>query len=247
MKFNTIIIDDEEPARERIKRLLVNHSNIIEIIGEADDGESAYKIINKKRPDLIFLDIQMPIYNGFEVLKKLEYDPLIIFTTAYEEYALNAFDNFAIDYLLKPISEERLRLSIDKIEKYSFDQIKKINYLLNNNDIKKAKHITINIGDKIKFIPLKNITHLIAKDKYINIYEINKKERIIADTLANLEKRLPNNFLRIHRSKIINTDHIYEVHKSIGGRFKFIVEDRKSTELTSSLSYSEQIKEHLDL
>lgn len=116
--FSTLIIDDEPAARRIIRSMLAKHTTSVNIIGEAANGVEAVEIINKQKPDLIFLDIQMPGYTGFEVLQKLTHLPNIIFTTAYEEYALKAFESFSVDYLLKPIRQERLDKAIEKLQSF---------------------------------------------------------------------------------------------------------------------------------
>src|SRR6185436_2793653 len=116
--FKTIVIDDEPAARRLMKNLLQEHSDVVEIIDEASNGKEALEKIEQLRPDLIFLDIQMPDLTGFEVIEKLQHKPNIIFTTAYEQYAIKAFETFSIDYLLKPIKEERLNQSIQKLKQF---------------------------------------------------------------------------------------------------------------------------------
>src|ERR1041385_1761516 len=116
--FKTILIDDEPAARRLMKNLLLEHSDVVEIVGEASNGKEAIDKIEKLRPDLIFLDIQMPDLTGFEVIEQLSEKPNIIFTTAYEQYAVKAFETFSIDYLLKPIKEERLAQSIEKLKQF---------------------------------------------------------------------------------------------------------------------------------
>src|SRR5215510_9520116 len=117
-KFKAILIDDEPAARRLMKNLLQEHEAVVEVIGEASNGREAISKIEELKPDLIFLDIQMPDLTGFEVIGQLSYRPNIIFTTAYEQYAIKAFETFSIDYLLKPIKEERLYQSIEKLKQF---------------------------------------------------------------------------------------------------------------------------------
>lgn len=116
--FKAIVIDDEPAARRLMKSLLNSHQDVVEVIGEAGNGREAIAKIQELRPDVIFLDIQMPDLTGFEVIEQLEIKPNIIFTTAYEQYAIKAFETFSIDYLLKPIKEERLEQSIAKLKQF---------------------------------------------------------------------------------------------------------------------------------
>ncbi len=116
--FKAIVIDDEPAARRLMKSLLNSHQDVVEVIGEAGNGREAITKIQELRPDVIFLDIQMPDLTGFEVIEQLDVKPNIIFTTAYEQYAIKAFETFSIDYLLKPIKEERLEQSIAKLKQF---------------------------------------------------------------------------------------------------------------------------------
>src|SRR5882672_10784406 len=116
--FKTIVIDDEPAARRFMKSLLQEHADVIQVIDEAGTGTEALQKIEALKPDLIFLDIQMPDLTGFEVIEKLVHKPNIIFTTAYEQYAIRAFETFSIDYLLKPIKEERLQQRIDRLKRF---------------------------------------------------------------------------------------------------------------------------------
>src|SRR6185503_18389752 len=116
--FKAIVIDDEPAARRLMKNLLEEHKDVVEVIAEASNGREAIQKTEELKPDLIFLDIQMPDLTGFEVIEQLTQKPNIIFTTAYEQYAIKAFETFSIDYLLKPIREERLQLSIGKLKQF---------------------------------------------------------------------------------------------------------------------------------
>src|SRR5678815_4024217 len=117
-RFKAIIIDDEPAARRLLKSMLSSNAEWIAVLAEASNGAEAIKMINEIRPDLVFLDIQMPDYTGFEVLEKIENQPNVIFTTAYEQYAIKAFESFSIDYLLKPIREERLQFALEKLKQF---------------------------------------------------------------------------------------------------------------------------------
>ena len=144
--FKTIVIDDEPAARRLMKNLLQEHSDVVEVISEAGNGKEAIEKIEKLRPDLIFLDIQMPDLTGFEVIEQLNEKPNIIFTTAYEQYAIKAFETFSIDYLLKPIKEERLAQSIEKLKSLAgFNQSIDVNVdcrrsSVNSRHRKKQRH-----------------------------------------------------------------------------------------------------------
>src|ERR1700748_920939 len=117
--FKAVIVDDEPPARRLLTELLGEHRQMIHITGEADSGSAAIKLISELQPDVIFLDIQLPDMLGFDVLKELNYKPFVIFTTAYDEYAIKAFDALSVDYLLKPLKEDRIARSINKLQHFA--------------------------------------------------------------------------------------------------------------------------------
>ncbi|PID28760.1 MAG: DNA-binding response regulator [Candidatus Cloacimonadota bacterium] len=208
--LRTIIIDDEKIARNRMKRLLTGFGDKIKIIDEAENGKEAVSKINELKPDLIFLDIQMPGLNGFEVLENLVFRPQIIFVTAYDNYAIRAFEENSADYLLKPVTPERLEKAILKAEKTQNPEIKnKIDQILTAITNKRRK-LAVKTQDKIIFVEYEKITCIRAEEKYARVYS-PPKSRLISKTLNELERELPENFIRIHRSSIINTDFLKEI------------------------------------
>ncbi|MFO7810496.1 MAG: LytTR family DNA-binding domain-containing protein [Candidatus Delongbacteria bacterium] len=247
MNYRTMIIEDEELTRLGLKNKLEKFAEI-EIVDMAENGIEAVEKINSIKPDLIFLDIQMPGMNGFEVLQNIEFIPIIIFTTAYDEYALKAFETNSIDYLLKPVEEERLARAISKLEKISskngqnnnFDN--KISALLrelkNNND--KLTRIHIKIGDEVIFVNTENIYFFKADNKYTTIFTYDD-EYIINDTLAYMETKLPDKFVRIHRGYIVNTDHIKKLKKWFGGKYLAVMNDKKFTEIPVSRNSKDKL------
>jgi len=246
--WKTIIIDDEQLARQRIKRLLKNYDEI-EIIGEAENGEEGRKLIDQLKPDLIFLDIEMPILNGFEMLTKLTHQPKVVFTTAYDQYAIKAFEEGSIDYLLKPIEVERLDKTIKKLKQTNLAPAQvPIEELLRQVQGKKAiKTLTIKLGDKILLIKLSDIVHIQAEDKYVFLHTIDGKKHLTDFTLSILETKLPEEFIRIHRSDMINTDYIKEIRKGFNGALIFVLSNPAETRVTSSRSNSEALREKFDI
>ena len=246
--WKTIIIDDEQLARQRIKRLLKNYDEI-EIIGEAENGEEGWKLIDQLKPDLIFLDIEMPILNGFEMLTKLNHQPKVVFTTAYDQYAIKAFEEGSIDYVLKPIEVERLDKTIKKLKLANLAPVPvPIEELLRQIHGKKAiKTLTIKLGDKILLIKLSDIVHIQAEDKYVFLHTIDGKKHLTDFTLSILETKLPEEFIRIHRSDMINTDYIKEIRKGFNGALIFILNNPTETRVTSSRSNSEILREKFDI
>lgn len=247
MFYKTIIVEDEELTRNGLKKKLENFDEI-DVIDEAENGIEAVEKINEQKPDLIFLDIQMPGMNGFEVLQNLNYMPIVIFTTAFDEYALKAFETNSIDYLLKPIEEERLAKAVGKLNKFASGDDKKTEFdsnitaLLNEirNKQEKLSRIHIKIGDEIIFVNTGDIFFFKADNKYTSICTFDN-EYIINDTLASLEEKLPQNFIRIHRGFIINTDHLNKLKKWFGGKYIAVMKDKKKTEIPVSRNSKDKL------
>ncbi len=246
--WKTIIIDDEQLARQRLKRLLKAYDEI-EVIAEAEDGELGLESINKHKPNLIFLDIEMPILNGFEMLAKLTHQPKVVFTTAYDQYAIKAFEEGSIDYLLKPIEIERLDKTIKKLKQTNLSAAPvQIEELIRQMQQKKAiKTLTVKLGDKILLIKLSDIVHVQAEDKYVFLHTVDGKKHLTDFTLSALEEKLPEEFLRIHRSEIINTEYIKEIRKGFNGALVFVLNNAEETRVTSSRSNSEALRERFDI
>ena len=250
--INCVIIDDEYLASRRIKELLDTQLDNINMIGTADNGTKGIEIIETKKPELIFLDIQMPDMSGFEMLTKLSYQPKIIFTTAYSEYAIKAFENYTIDYLVKPISQERFDKAIDKLLKFDninqqLDLIKLQELISQAPKQKELFSFAVKKGDRIILLDYEDITHYKAEDKYVNIYLKNGEVHITDKTLSELEHKLPKEFLRIHRSIIVNRSYIREIEKYFKGTLILILNDKTGTKLRSSEKYSKDLKTTLGI
>lgn len=242
MNWKTIIIEDEQLARQRLKRLLNNYQEV-EIIAEAENGLEGLELINKHQPDLIFLDIEMPILNGFEMLSKLgEHQPKVVFTTAYDQYAIKAFDEGSIDYLLKPIELERLDKTIHKLKQTNLAKpILAIDDLLQQIKGKTVqKTLTVKLGDRILLIKIDDIIHIQAEEKYVFLYTVDGKKHLTDYTLSTLEGKLPEDFIRIHRSDIINTNYITEIRKGFNGALIFVMNNQ--AKVSSSRSNSESLR-----
>jgi two-component system, LytTR family, response regulator len=251
--FKTLVIDDEPAARRLMKSLLADFRESIEVIGEAGNGREAIEKIHTLRPDLIFLDIQMPDLTGFEVIEQLNYKPNIIFTTAYEQYAIKAFESFSIDYLLKPIKEERLEQSIRKLNE--FGKIPGPGIDVNGlQDIirqlqapPKATALPVKIGDRIILLRFEQIAYMEAEDKYVYIHTSDGVKHLTDHSLTTLSEKLPAQFYRIQKSYIINKDRIREMHRHFNGRYLFILDDKNGTRLTSGRTYNEAIRAEFGL
>ena len=214
-KIKTIIIDDEKLARDIIKNYLKNFDHL-EVVDECSNGLEGIKSINTHKPDLIFLDIQMPKINGFEMLEILDEIPVVIFTTAFDHYAIKAFEVNATDYLLKPFSLERFTASINKAME-QLNNLEKIRHnlrqLLDKEDSgnEKLQRIVVKKGTEIVIIPVNEINYIEAQDDYVMIYRSDKKY-LKQKTMRFYENNLdPNIFVRIHRSYITPIDKIKRI------------------------------------
>ncbi|MFC1898084.1 LytR/AlgR family response regulator transcription factor [Candidatus Cloacimonadota bacterium] len=236
MRFKAIIIEDESLARERLKLLLKKHQDVIEIIAEASNGKEGLEMITKYKPDLIFLDIQMPGLTGFEMLQQLDEIPLVIFTTAYDEYALQAFETNTIDYLLKPIAPERLEKAVQKLIQMGSNESHIDNNLLaliSKMSEPKTSFIKVKTGTITKLIKLEKICYFQSEDKYSFLHTFDKKY-ILSDSLNELEKTLTSQFKRIHRSCLVNIDFVKEIISLSTNKSIVVMQDKENTELPIS-------------
>jgi two-component system LytT family response regulator len=213
--IKTIIIEDEALARNLLKNYLKDHDRI-EIIGECENGFDGLKAINELKPDLVFLDVQMPKLTGFEMLELLDFRPEIIFTTAYNQFAIKAFEQHAVDYLLKPFSKERLLVAVERaIEKINGNKggelpIDKLTELPESDVIER---VVVKDKNKIHIIPVEQIRYIESLDDYVMIY--TKEKRFVKQkTMKFFEDHLnPKEFIRIHRSYIVKVEEIAEIQQ----------------------------------
>jgi len=248
MIWTTLIIDDEQLARQRLKRLLEPFDEIV-IIGEAANGLEALNLIDKLKPQLLFLDIEMPLLNGFEMLEKLSTQPKVVFTTAYDQYAIKAFEEGSIDYLLKPVEKDRLEKTITRLNAHQQEQQQiPIAALLQQLQPKNtAKNLTIKIGDRILLIKPADIVYAEAEDKYVFIYTNDGKKHITDYTITGLEQKLSEQFIQINRGAIINTDFIKEIRKGFNGVKIFVMDQTPEVKLTSGRSFNAVINARFEL
>lgn len=213
--MRTLIADDEPPARERLKRLLANVEGV-DLIGEAEDGAQAVEMIQAERPDLVLLDVQMPGLNGFDVIEALKDPPLVIFVTAYDEYAIRAFEVSALDYLLKPFSQERLAKAIRRAretlagEGSSRAQLAPLLESLTSQG-QYLRRLAVRDWDRIRVLPVDEVDWIGVEDEQVVVHA-GDKAYPIPRRLRDLEARLdPARFFRTHRSAIVNLDRVAEV------------------------------------
>jgi two-component system, LytTR family, response regulator len=216
-KIRVIIVEDEELARLLVKKFIIENQQF-ELVAECTDGFEGAKAINELKPDLVFLDIQMPRLNGFEVLEIIDSQPKIIFTTAYEEYAIKAFEKNAVDYLLKPFSKERFDQALLKAQ----DEInRKIDHLNKYQELSASvseaplgvnlSRVVVKTGRNIKVIPVNDFKYIEAQDDYVMIYTAEGKY-LKQQTMTYYEKVLEaGQFVRIHRSYIVKLDQIKQI------------------------------------
>ncbi|MCA0931744.1 MULTISPECIES: LytR/AlgR family response regulator transcription factor [Lutimonas] len=227
--YKTIIIDDERLAREEVKRALSNYPEF-EVLGEAANADEAIVLIEKLQPDLLFLDIHMPEKSGFDLLEELTMVPEVVFTTAYDQYAVQAFEVNALDYLVKPLREERFAMTIEKIKAgFSKPEVKK-------DPLPMHYKIFIKDGEQCHFIPLSDVRLIQSMDNYARLF-FNEEKAMIKRSLNLLQEKLdPNVFFRINRSQIINTHYIKEIHPYFNNKLQITLTSGEKLEVSSRQS-----------
>ncbi|MFH1195950.1 MAG: response regulator [bacterium] len=237
-KVKTIIIDDEKLARDIIKNYLTRHA-YIDIIAECSNGYDAIKSINDLNPDLIFLDIQMPKINGFELLELLENPPVVVFTTAFDQYALKAFEVNAVDYLLKPYSKERFDAAVKKaVDEVTYKERtgEKVNAVLDSydNQLESLDRVVVKTHQKILIIPVDGIHYLEAQDDYVMIYsELGK--HLKQKTMKYFEDHLnTKEFIRIHRSYIVHITQVKQIEIIDKESYRVVLKDGNQLPVSKS-------------
>lgn len=253
MKIRTLIVDDVELARERVKMLLDDEEEI-EIVGEADSGFDAVKAIFALSPDLVFLDVQMPEMDGFEVVETvgIEQMPATVFVTAYDKFALRAFDANAVDYIVKPFDRERLKKAVERVKREiqrraPDDFRKRLEVLLKEikPEPKHIKRIPVKSARGIALLPVEEISWINAAGHYVKLHTATGETHLVRRQITQLEQRLdPETFVRVHRSSIVNIDHIKSLHPLFNGDQLIILKD--GVEVNMSRTYHEKLMTLLD-
>jgi two-component system LytT family response regulator len=220
MKITCIIVDDEQLARDLLREYLQNLPEI-EIIGECSQGKDAVEMIDAKQPDLIFLDVQMPGMTGFEVLDAIEHDPYVIFVTAYDQYAIKAFEKNAVDYLLKPLDQDRFKAAVERAIARMKAEQNNVGELLRNmkteNRTSYDTHIFVQKSEKLLNLQVDEIMFLEASGDY-TILTTKSDQFVSSSGIGKLEEILnPDMFIRVHRSTIININFLKEIEKHFNG------------------------------
>ena len=243
MKTTCIIIDDERLARELLTEFLEAFPKI-EIVAECEKGKEAVEKIDSLKPDIIFLDVQMPGMNGFEVLEEIEHDPYVIFTTAYDQYAIKAFEKNAVDYLLKPLDEERFKLAIDRAMTRKELEDNNIGELLKSfkpdRNGSYDSHIFVQKSEKLYNLSVEEIIFLEASGDYTII--TTKSDQFVSSSgIGKLEEIMnPEMFIRVHRSTIININFLKEIERHFNGGM--IVKMQNGKSFPVSRTYAKAIR-----
>ncbi|MGA9770289.1 MAG: LytTR family DNA-binding domain-containing protein [Blastocatellia bacterium] len=252
-QLRVFLIDDELLALKRLARLL-QATGRVEIAGSATDPETALDFLAKEPVDALFLDIEMPGLNGFEMLARLKSQPFVIFTTAYDQYALRAFEVNSIDYLLKPVEAEQLDRALAKLERMRAMgappelrvALEQLAARFSSRNSEYPARIASRIGDRVQFIELRSVTHFIAKDK-LTFGVTDEKSYVVDSSISELEAKLDSKkFIRIHRSTLVNLDWIHEVHSSLAGGMVVRLKDANRTQLQVARDRVRALKERLE-
>jgi DNA-binding LytR/AlgR family response regulator len=239
------VVDDEPLAVKRLTRLL-KQTHRVEIVGATSDPREAVEFLSKQSVDAVFLDIQMPGMTGFELLQKLPIDPAVVFTTAFDRFALDAFEVNSIDYLLKPIEAGRLEKALIKLERIRGTPNESIRALARELTKKFPERISSRIGERVVFVEINNVTHFYAKDK-LTYAATTAKDYAVDITISELEEKLdPAVFLRIHRGTLLNLHYVEEVSSWFGGGLLVRLKDGKRTELQIARDRVKAVKERLE-
>ena len=230
--FKTILVEDERLAREELKSLLKDYLEI-DIIGEAKNGEEGIALIKEQKPDLVFLDIKMPGMNGFEMLKHLEEIPRVIFVTAYDEYALKAFEVNALDYILKPVDPERLREAIQKLSSEDdFVSAQSAGIARKDRFLTVNDRVFIKDGEKCWFVELSKVRMLESDGNYVKVYFDNFRPLILR-SLNSFEERLdPEHFFRANRKFIINLQWVSSIENWFNGGLQVELREGEKVEIS---------------
>ena len=234
-----IIVDDEMPARKLLREYIGMHPEL-SIVAECQHGSEAIESIDALQPDLVFLDVQMPGKSGFDVLQEIRYIPAVIFTTAYDKYAIKAFDVNAVDYLLKPYTRERFNAAIAKLSQGGLDNLRRLQSLTESLSVQNfPERILVESRQKLLSVSVRDIAWFEADKDYTRIH-IGNQVYLSNKGISELEKKLnPQQFVRIHRSIIISLNHIKEVHKEASGP-RIVLSDHAVVRV--SRSYTDVIK-----
>jgi len=240
-----VVVDDEPLAREHLISLLADESDV-EVVGEAGRGSDAVHLIRSVKPEAVFLDVQMPGLDGFGVLRAIpsEHMPLIVFVTAYDEHAVNAFEVSAVDYLLKPVLENRLRVAVRRVVERALapsasEALARLSALAELLPAAAPNRVPLSVDGRVLLFSAHEIDWVDASDDHIRVHAA-KATHVVRETMASIESRLGAGFVRIHRSTLVNARRIREIQPWVKGDFVLILHD--GTRLTSGRTYREHVR-----
>lgn len=245
------LVDDERLAVQRLTRLLTETGRV-SIVGSTIDPEAAVEVLNRTAVDVLFLDIQMPGLSGFELLERLERPPVVVFTTAYDAYALDAFETTAVDYLLKPVEPERLHRTLDKIERLAGEPRRDVRALARElasqlAPARRVERIASRVGERTTLLDVSRVSHFIARDK-LTFAVVNGREHVVDHTLVQLEERLDaRRFVRIHRATLVNVSLVQELYPAVDGGIVVRLKDEPRTELSVARDRVRELKQRLGI
>jgi len=219
-----LVVDDEKLARARMRELIEKEGEHL-IVGEAMNGNEAIEKTMELKPECLLMDIRMPVMDGLEAamhLQSMEIPPAVIFTTAYDQHALEAFEVNAIDYLLKPIRKDRLSAALQKAKQVSTKQLREVNKA--QNESSSRSHISVHMRGQITLIPVQDIVYFMADNKYVTV-RTTSEQHLIEDSLVSLEEEFSERFLRIHRNALVAVDYIRGIEKQPSGRWRVLLRE----------------------
>ena len=245
MKARVVIADDEPLARERLRDLLRREPDV-EVVAEAGDGRAALEAITQHNPDLVFLDVQMPEMTGFEVVEQLETLPAVVFVTAYDQFAVKAFEVHAVDYVLKPVDAERLKTALRRaLERVRGGQTADLNSKMQSllseirPEPRQLDRIAVKTGNRVLLLKADDIDWVEAADNYV-VLHVGNENHMQRSTIAAMEEKLPQDkFVRISRSAIVNVDRIKELQPLFHGEYVVIL--RNGARLTLSRTHRDKL------
>ena len=233
-KIKAVIVEDSRLARNELKELISSQESI-SLVGEAENVDEGYDLIQKIKPELLFLDINMPEKDGFELLEMLDEVPLVVFTTAFDEFAIKSFEYNALDYLLKPINPKRFGESISKIKKRLIP--KSEGKGSNQNLLELDKQIFIKDGEKCWLVKVENISLFETVGNYTRVY-FDGNRPLIYKSLTQIEEKLPNKvFFRANRQQLLNINHVEKVVSWFNGKLKIEMQSGEEVEISRRQSY----------
>lgn len=249
--IRAFVVDDERLAVDRLCRLL-EATGRVAVVGSATDPEQALTELRARSVDVIFLDVQMPELSGFDLLARLDADTPVVFTTAYDQYAIEAFAVNSVDYLLKPIEPARLDRALDKLQRLTGDSRPDVRVLARELAAhlapgRKLERIASRVADRTIILDVARVSHVVARDK-LTFAALGGREHVVDYTLAQLEQRLdPRRFVRVHRGAMVNVAFVDEIYPDVDGGIVARLKDERKTEISVARDRVKNLKERLGI